>query len=188
MGCKEYDEIIDRAKTWLHAEMEKGMEACDGSCVMNLSDVIKDMECAKKDHLEACYYKTVIAAMNDGDDGNESEWPAGYNHRHMANGQFASKGSGRYGYKPYLGQMPYVMDYMDDRSSSYHNYKNARRNYTMSNNERDRDEMDTNAMKYVNEVMMNVKSMYDESDPELQRVLMSNLKEAMNEMTGTRNS
>lgn len=187
MGCKEYDEVIDRAKSWLRSEMDKGMEACDGSCVMNLSDVIKDMECAKKDHLEACYYKTVIAAMNDGDDGNESEWPAGYNHRHMSNGQFASKSSGRYGFKPYMDQMPYIMDYMDDRST-YSNYKNARRNYTVTNNDKYRDEMDTNALNYIDEIMTNVKSMYDESDPELQRVLMNNLKEAVNRMAGSKNS
>lgn len=61
-----------------------------------LVDMIKDLAKAEKDCWEACYYKTVVEAMTEGDDER-----AGYDHYRYASGRFAPTGHGhRSGYIP----------------------------------------------------------------------------------------
>lgn len=99
--------------SWLKEEVNHGKECFDTKSCGEVSDIIKDMAEAIKECYEACYYKTIIEAMNEG-----REPSYGYNHRHMSNGEFASSGKGHYvrGYNPgpYMDQIPYINAYMHD--------------------------------------------------------------------------
>lgn len=117
----EVEDMKHIAKTltsWLKEEVNNGKECFDTKSTGDVSDIIKDMKEAIKSCYEACYYKTVIEAMEDGEEPAYGEGSYGYNHRHMANGQFASAGRGRYvsGYNPgpYMNQMPYIDGYLHD--------------------------------------------------------------------------
>lgn len=61
-----------------------------------LIDMIKDLAKVEKNCWEACYYKTIVEAMQEGDDDR-----AGYDHFRYSSGRFAPKGHGhRSGYSP----------------------------------------------------------------------------------------
>lgn len=114
--CNSYGKMAETLKCWLEAELAKGMSSVNTKEAGEVTDMIKDLEEACSKHYEACYYKLVAMAMMD--HNNPENESMGYNHRHMANGQFASSGRGHvvgfHHNKPYVDQGPYIDAYLHD--------------------------------------------------------------------------
>lgn len=91
----------------------KGVDDLDTKDCGEVVDMIKDLAEAEKACMEACYYETIIKAMEKADEEDEDDGRMGYNSRHYASGRFAPKGRGtRMGYMPMIGMRdPYLYSY-----------------------------------------------------------------------------
>ena len=88
----------------------KGVDDLDTKDCGEVVDMIKDLAEAEKACMEACYYETIIKAMEKADE-EEEDGRMGYNSRHYASGRFAPKGRGtRMGYMPETMRYPYFND------------------------------------------------------------------------------
>lgn len=100
---KELHEVKKSLVDAVKAKMAEGIQNVDASEMGAVVDMIKDLAQAEKDCMEACYYSSVIEAMED---GGEDDGPYGYNRRRYADGRFAPRGRGtvrrgRSGYTPH---------------------------------------------------------------------------------------
>lgn len=115
-----YDELCDLKKDLIKifaSELHtKGVDDLDTKDCAEVADMIKDLAEAEKACVEACYYETVIKAMEKADEEEEQEGRMGYNAYRYANGRYAPKGRGtRRGYTPEMGMMnPYLYGYLYD--------------------------------------------------------------------------
>lgn len=201
-------EIKKTLTSWLKEEANGGKECFHVESGGAVSDIIKDMAETTKYCYEALYYKTVIEAMSRGSEPSYGgDEVSGYNHRHMANGQFADAGRGHVvrGYRPYLDQEPYInaqlrdpnfehrmkdrdfsgYDGMDGRSrhgETFDNYRRAKRNYHDSKSHTDKAEMDTYHMMYMHDTLKNAKEMWDEADPMLKKKMKEDFGEEIVEL------
>lgn len=114
-----YDEICelkkDLVKIFASELHTKGVNDLDTKDCAEVADMIKDLAEAEKACMEACYYETIVKAMEKADE-DDDDGRMGYNSRHYANGRFAPKGRGtRMGYIPdMMMQYPYVYRYIND--------------------------------------------------------------------------
>lgn len=179
---------------------------CKGTDNMNVDttgkivDMIKDLAQAEKDCMEACYYKTVVGAMDEHGFENEHEIEEygrmEYDTRRYSNGRYAPKGAGHYspvrGYTPMaMGRMPqqedhdFRMGYPAPRGAYGHsmdNYKNAKRYYTETKDPHKREEMTQHAKDHVNETIYTFKEIWDDADVDLKRDMKSQLSKLVAEM------
>lgn len=74
-------------------------------------------------------------------------------------------------------------DKMDTRyGKSYHDYQDARRHYTTSQSQQDKEEMERHANEHMNDTMMTIREIYKTSDPELKRRIKADLTKLIGEM------
>ena len=129
-----YDEICelkkDLVKIFASELHTKGVDDLDTKDCAEVADMIKDLAEAEKACMEACYYETIVKAMEKADEDDEEDGRMGYNSRHYANGRFAPKGRGtRMGYIPdMMMQYPYIYGYVNDPDFE-DNMKNRRMPY-----------------------------------------------------------
>lgn len=110
--CEMKDELICQVKPMI----SQGVfcEGVDGMAVGQVVDMIKDLCEAEKDMYKACYYKTVVEAMDDAEENREDfiemmgkaaimaafngedNDRMGYDNWRYSSGRFAPKGSGHY--------------------------------------------------------------------------------------------
>ena len=64
-------EMLEKIEETMAEQLNKGIDNVDTKEFGDVADIYKDLMCAKKDYLEACYYKTVIEAMNEYDPEDE---------------------------------------------------------------------------------------------------------------------
>lgn len=205
---KEVDELKETCSTlmtWMKTGICQGMEACNASELGEVADMIKDLSDAKKNCLEAKYYETVIEAMEES--GEESRY--GYNTNRSMNGRFASKGRGmtigKMGYKPYMDQEPYIDAYIHDPNfkenmrfgytdwkpmigderygRAYNDYKEAKRHYTETKSQTDKDNMHLHATEHLNDTLTTLRDIWSGADPELKKRMRSDLMNLTAEMT-----
>lgn len=192
---EDMEHIVETLTSWLVAETACGMEKFHTQSAGEVSDIIKDMKESIKECYEACYYKTVIEAMEEGGS------PAyGYNHWHMPNGEFARRGTGHevrgYMDMPYMDQGAYVEAYLNDpdfrnkmmehKGSSRHGevydkYSKAKRHYTSSRSLKDKEEMEKHSMNYMDDTLRNMKTMWQEADPSLKAKMKKDFGEEIAE-------
>lgn len=115
--CDLKEDLIKIFASELHT---KGVDDLDTKDCAEVADMIKDLAEAEKACMEACYYETVIKAMEKADEEEEQEGRMGYNAYRYANGRYAPKGRGtRRGYTPEMGMMnPYLYGYLYDHDFS----------------------------------------------------------------------
>lgn len=186
--------------------MSKGFHGTSTAEAGQIVDMIKDLAQAEKDCMEACYYKSVVGAMDDYGFENEHEIEdygrMGYDTRRYSNGRYAPKGAGHYspvhGYTPMHmnGHIPsqmmdnsspheYRMGYPAPKGAYGHsmdNYKNAKRYYTETKDPNKRHEMDQHAKDHVNEAIFTFKEIWGDADPELKRDMKGQLSKLVAEM------
>lgn len=203
-----YDELCDLKKdliTIFASELHtKGVDDLDTKDCAEVADMIKDLAEAEKACMEACYYETVIKAMEKADEEDEQEGRMGYNAYRYANGRYAPKGRGtRRGYIPEMGMMnPYLYDpdfeeamekgrlgYQgedpdDDprQSREYNEYKRAKRHYSETKSPEDKRKMDEHAMKHVNQTMDSFREMWRDADPNMRKRMKADLTTLVGEM------
>ena len=108
--CEMKEKLIEGLKSEINS---KGISQIDTMEVGQVVDMIKDLAEAEKCCMEACYYKTIIKAMEEDDDDGEDR--RGYNNRRYESGRYAPKGRGRVmGYRPYFDKEPYLAGYLND--------------------------------------------------------------------------
>lgn len=185
-------------------ELLKGMKAqglttplvCSND-FQNVTDAIKDLASAKKNNLKACYYKTVIEAMEEYDDderhypivyADEHPYADGrkyYDHYRYSSGRFAPKGRGHYS-KSYIPEMDPMMDRIrdDENRIATHldQYRDARRHYTETHSPEDKAKMTEHGRKHMEETMESVKEIWDTADPVLKRETKEQLLSLVNSM------
>lgn len=195
----------------LKAEIAGGLEKVDTEEAYKVVDMIKDLAAAEKDCLESEYYKAVIEAMGQDTVERYGYMPndnwtyrdtIGYNNRHYGNGKFAPKGSGSYmGFKPTMRQMPYIHDYIEDPEEfsrnmrygysdssnnrygrSYSQYQDAKRYYTESHSEKDKNEMTMHAKEHLSDTLVTLRDIWSTADPELKKRMKNDLSNLMGEM------
>ena len=203
-----YDELCDLKKDLIKifaSELHtKGVDDLDTKDCAEVADMIKDLAEAEKACMEACYYETVIKAMEKADEEEEQEGRMGYNAYRYANGRYAPKGRGtRRGYTPEMGMMkPYLYDpdfeeemekgrlgYQgedpeDDprQSREYNEYKRAKRHYSETKSPEDKRKMDEHAMKHVNQAMDSFREMWRDADPNMRKRMKADLTTLVGEM------
>lgn len=203
-----YDEICelkkDLVKIFASELHTKGVNDLDTKDCADVADMIKDLAEAEKACMEACYYETVIKAMEKADEEEEQEGRMGYNAYRYANGRYAPKGRGtRRGYTPEMGMMkPYLYDpdfeeemekgrfgYQgedpdDDprQSREYNEYKRAKRHYSETKSPEDKRKMDEHAMKHVNQAMDSFREMWRDADPNMRKRMKADLTTLVGEM------
>ena len=108
-------EMLEKIEETMAEQLNKGIDNVDTKEFGDVADIYKDLMCAKKDYLEACYYKTVIEAMNEYDPEDEkSEDYEDFDMRRYYRGQprsktsgrFMRRGDGRRSYTPYYHMTP----------------------------------------------------------------------------------
>ena len=203
-----YDELCDLKKDLIKifaSELHtKGVDDLDTKDCAEVADMIKDLAEAEKACMEACYYETVIKAMENADEEEEQEGRMGYNAYRYANGRYAPKGRGtRRGYTPEMSMMnPYLYDpdfeeemkkgrlgYQgedpeDDprQSREYNEYKRAKRHYSETKSPEDKRKMDEHAMKHVNQAMDSFREMWKDADPNMRKRMKADLTTLVGEM------
>lgn len=203
-----YDEICelkkDLVKIFASELHTKGVNDLDTKDCAEVADMIKDMAEAEKACMEACYYETIVKAMEKADEEEEQEGRMGYNAYRYANGRYAPKGRGtRRGYTPEMGMMnPYLYDpdfeeemergrlgYQgedpdDDprQSREYNEYKRAKRHYSETKSPEDKRKMDEHAMKHVNQAMDSFREMWRDADPNMRKRMKADLTTLVGEM------
>lgn len=123
-----YDEICelkkDLVKIFASELHTKGVDDLDTKDCAEVADMIKDLAEAEKTCMEACYYETIVKAMEEAGEEDENDGRMGYNSRHYANGKFAPKGRGtKMGYIPDMmmpNQYPYIYGYLNDPNFDDH--------------------------------------------------------------------
>ena len=163
-----------------------------------LVDMIKDLAKAEKDCWEACYYKTVVEAMTEGDDDR-----AGYDHWRYSSGRYAPTGHGhRSGYVPEESfrdrrmwedgndRLGYPNNpssnsgrmgsgnrsgYSDEHGSAYGRYRDSRRHYHDSRSQSDKEEMTHQAKAYLAESVSTMREIWADADPEMKKKMKEDL-------------
>lgn len=194
----EISEMKDTICGWAKAEVAKGATCADTKDLGDAIDMIKDLAEAECKCLEACYYRTVIEAMEDAGDeyeeGRAGYSPRmGYNSRRIANGQYASKGRGRRGYKPYVDQEPYVDDYLEDmrygynggsgRSGRSQSMSGGRNGYSPMYYTENEDWDRKKTEEHVSNSLMTMREIWKDADPELRKRMRSDLDGLIKEMS-----
>lgn len=197
----------DRLVKGLDYEMTcKGTNDVGVEYAGQIIDMIKDLAQAEKDCVKACYYKTVIGAMDEYGFENEEEIEdygrMGYDTRRYSNGRYAPKGAGHYspvhGYTPMHmnGHIPsqmmnntapneHRMGYPAPRGAYGHsmdNYKDAKRYYTETKDPHRKEEMNQHAMDHVNEAIFSFKEIWNDADTNLKRDIKDQLTRLVAEM------
>lgn len=193
--CSMKERLVDA----LNMHINQGIEHMDAKEAGEVADMIKDLAEAERNCYEACYYKTVIEAMEKGDAEEQERY--GYNmNRSASTGRYISGGRG--GYRPYMDQMPYInsylndpnfkenmrmgypMDHYEDRyGKAYNEYKNSRRHYTESNSEHDRNEMNAHATEHVGDTIATIRDIWKSADPDLKKRMKADFTNLIGEMT-----
>lgn len=90
------DRVKELKKTligWVEKEVGEGMCGADIEKLGEVVDMVKDLAETEKECMEAEYYETIIAAMEESE---PEHGKFGYDHWRNASGQFAKTGHGHY--------------------------------------------------------------------------------------------
>lgn len=184
--------IEDAYISWAKAQIANGPDHVKTEELDSIADAIKDISEAKKYCCEAKYYEAVVEAMDESEDELEYYRP-----------------SYRMGYRPpmYYGNAttaPYMNnawrmdnDIPDDMMSTrgrqydpdgehygrvYSDWKRAKRNYTTTHSEADREMMESEGMKHIVNAVSSLREMWADADPQLRQRMKTDLANLMTEM------
>ena len=204
-STEKYNDICTLKHNLLHyvmGETEKGLEADPGK-VHVLKEYIEMIKClseTEKECQEADYYESVVQAMENSDMGYDR---MGYTPRRTKDGRYKSQPDrtrmsdgdmdDRRGYDPYDGPYMRMMpgddretwgdDEDDQYGKSFNRFRKAKRHYTKTHSEEDKQRMKDASNKHMMETMATIREMWDDADPELRKRMktdMTNLMASMN--------
>ena len=199
-STEKYNDICSLKHHMLHyvmGETEKGFEPTPEK-VHVLKEYIEMIKClaeTEKECQEADYYEAVVQAMEE--NGMMESERMGYNPNRNRMGQYSDGRSGnrngngnsdsgsnsRRGYSPdrmYSRMMP-----GDDRdewgdddprhSEAFNRFRKAKRYYTKSHSEEDKQRMKDASNEHMMETMATIREMWDDADPDLRTRMKADL-------------
>ena len=193
-STEKYNDICSLKHHMLHyvmGETEKGFEP-NPEKVHVLKEYIEMIKClaeTEKECQEADYYEAVVQAMEE--NGMMESERMGYNPNRNRMGQYSdgradnsdSGSNSRRGYSPdrmYSRMMP-----GDDRdewgdddprhSEAFNRFRKAKRYYTKSHSEEDKQRMKDASNEHMMETMATIREMWDDADPELRTRMKADL-------------
>lgn len=211
-SVEKFEDICELKKSimrYVIGEISSGFD-CDTTTVSILGeyvDMIKDLAEAEKYCHEACYYESVVEAMDNSEDYG---YRMGYNPNRNSMGQYSDgrgrnssdynrsgsysgsrnssqSGNDRRGYRPYDDSADYRMmpdDEWDDRyGRSFNQFRKAKRHYTQTHSTEDKDLMKIHANEHLEETMSTFKEIWENSDPELRKRMKADMTKFVNEMS-----
>ncbi len=96
MKLRDICEMKEKFISWSKEEMEKGKDCVDTQEMGDVVDMIKDLADAEKNIWKACYYKTVVHAMEEYDEESDDDDRMGYDNWRYSSGKFAPSGRGHF--------------------------------------------------------------------------------------------
>lgn len=193
-STEKYNDICALKHNMLHyvmGETEKGFEG-DLAKVHVLKEyigMVKDLAEAEKACQEACYYESVVEAM-DNADMFEDNPRMGYNRKRNRLGQYSdgrgmdgdSGSNQRMGYIPDMNR-PYkrMMDEIDwdedepAYGKSFNRFRKAKRHYTKTHSEEDKQKMKDASNAHMMETMATLREIWDDADPDLRKRMKTDL-------------
>ena len=193
-STEKYNDICSLKHHMLHyvmGETEKGFEP-NPEKVHVLKEYIEMIKClaeTEKECQEADYYEAVVQAMEE--NGMMESERMGYNPNRNRMGQYSDGRAGngdsgsnsRRGYSPdrmYSRMMP-----GDDRdawgdddprhSEAFNRFRKAKRYYTKSHSEEDKQRMKDASNEHMMETMSTIREMWDDADPDLRARMKTDL-------------
>ena len=196
-STEKYNDICSLKHHMLHyvmGETEKGFEA-NPEKVHVLKEYVEMIKClaeTEKECQEADYYEAVVKAMED--TGMMDSERMGYNPNRNRMGQYSdgragnrngdSDSNSRRGYSPdmYSRMMMRPGDDRDDwgdddprHSEAFNRFRKAKRYYTKSHSEEDKQRMKDASNEHMMETMATIREMWDDADPELRTRMKADL-------------
>lgn len=202
-STEKFNDICALKHNMLHyvmGETEKGFEG-DPMKVQVLGeyvDMIKDLAEAEKSCQEACYYESVVEAMENAD-MMDDYGRMGYNPNRNRMGQYSdgrgsrrsgdgdSDGMPRMGTNNRRGYMPDMRMMMEDDwdedepmyGKSFDRFRRAKRHYTKTHSEEDKMKMKEASNQHMMETMATLREMWDDADPDLRKRMKADLTNLM---------
>lgn len=166
------ERIKDNLVDFLAGKMSAGMDELDTADVGEVTDMIKDLSESVKECWEACYYKSIVEAMEKADEG---EGRMGYDDWRYASGRFATTGRGtRSGYMPpYMGGVDYYSE-IEDGMPGYTQTDTGNRGRSGMNG--------TGRMGYTGDPIDVLSKMWQDADDETKHLMKSALEEMTHSM------
>ena len=196
-STEKYNDICSLKHHMLHyvmGETEKGFEP-NPEKVHILKEYVEMIKClaeTEKECQEADYYEAVVQAMED--TGMMDSERMGYNPNRNRMGQYSDGRAGnrngdsgsnsRRGYSPdmYSRMMMRPGDDRDDwgdddprHSEAFNRFRKAKRYYTKSHSEEDKQRMKDASNEHMMETMATIREMWDDADPELRTRMKTDL-------------
>lgn len=151
-------------------------------------DMIKDLAEAEKSCQEACYYESVVEAMDEYGDNPRM----GYDRKRNSRGEYAPiEGNQRLGFTPdwrmpdkdWMRPGEDDADYDDRYGRPFNQFRKAKRHYTQTHSPEDKEKMKEHANEHMMESMATIREIYDNADPELKKRMKADLTKLAGEMT-----
>lgn len=196
------EDVSEAAST----ELAKGTESVSTKEFGEVVDIIKDLSEAEKNRMQACYYKSVIDAMENAEYGEDYDWSGPDEDRMGYGGRMGYRGrdsQGRYtSRRGYDKMMPNDMMY-DNRMNysngaygggmrgmstsgsrygySYDKYMQNRAHYSTTDPE-DRQERMKMMEDYTQDLMASISGIMEDVSPEEKSVLRNKLNKLVSTM------
>lgn len=211
-----YEEICELKKKFLKivdTELnEKSTKELNTEELGQVVDMIKDLAEAEKCCQEACYYQSVVKAM---DEAKEEDHRMGYspkarmrlaNRYFMDNYDYPEMSNMRMGYpkrgessrdgsmdrsRDSMGRFTssgrsgydgYDEDRNDRYGRAYNEFRKARRHYTETKSMADKQMMDEHANEHLVDSMQTLKEIWEASDPTLRKKMKADLQKFSNDL------
>lgn len=151
-------------------------------------DMIKDLAEAEKACQEACYYESVVEDIDEIRDNPRM----GYDRKRNSRGEYAPmEGNQRLGFTPdwrmpdkdWMRPGEDDADYDDRYGRPFNQFRKAKRHYTQTHSEQDREKMKEHANEHMMSAMSTIREIYDSADPELKKRMKTDLTKLTGEMT-----
>ena len=182
-------DVYDMKRTlidWTKEELSKGKRCIDTHELGEVIDMIKDCYEAEQYCWKSCYYKLLVE-----EDDTETYDQRRYYDPERSPKAMIKAGMNRYGSKRYYPE--YDMDrydvwYDQDKDHSrtpktvYDEYLDARRHYTATHEQKDKDEMEEKANKHMLEAISSIKEIWRHAEPDMKERMKSDVSALMNSM------
>lgn len=182
-------DVCDMKRTlidWTKEELSKGKQCIDTHELGEVIDMIKDCYEAEQYCWKSCYYKLLV----EEDDTETYDQRRHYDPNRSPKAMIKA-GMNRYGNKRYYPE--YDMDrydvwYDQDKDHSrtpktvYDEYLDARRHYTATHEQKDKDEMEEKANKHMLEAISSIKEIWRHAEPDMKERMKSDVSALMNSM------
>lgn len=204
MHDKHICEIKESLSSMMKTYMARDISQVDTDEAYKIADIIKDMAEAEMYEAKKCYYDSIVEAM-EAEENEVGEDRYGYNNRRYSSGRYAPKGKGMVrGYYPmnplnpmmppyYDYEMPermgYIPKYESEHDShygkAYDKYQDARRHYTQSHAQKDKDDMDAHATEHLANTVASLREIWKHADEEMRGRMKNDITMLMNDMNAT---